>query len=121
MVLMSVDKATCDEQDKQTTPLKTSASIERLLYDLGSNLHKSLLLAGRIDEVEAIMSIIFEYDELASEYGEATGRIPESLAVDLTEAALLKRDELISGVHQEWLVYATQFETSLSRIVRDSR
>lgn len=119
---MSVDKPTCNEQDKRTTSLKTSGSIERLLYDLGSNLHKSLLMAERIDEVEAILSIIVEYEELASEYGEATGRIPESLAVDLTEAALFKRDELISGVHQEWLIYATQFETSLSRIyLRDPR
>lgn len=94
--------------------LEPSSSTEELLMKLGALLGSSLIRSQRLDEVEILMDAIAEYSTMVSYYGESTNRIPESLGVDLMEAAMLKRDEMTAAVKTEWHIYASQFEGALA-------
>lgn len=94
--------------------LLPSINTEKTLVQLGSVLYDSLVRAVRLDEVEIVIDAIGEYSTMVSFYGEETGRMPESLAVDLNEAALLKETELSKGDKTEWHIYASQFKKNLA-------
>ena len=83
------------EEDRlESINLYPSIISERLLINLGRSLYQALDDATRLDEVELLMEAIGEFSTMASFYGTKTDRIPESLGVDLNEAAIFKRDYL---------------------------
>lgn len=92
-----------------TRRILASPILELLIRTLGIELLHAVIEASRVSELERLLPLVVEYNAFVSEYGETTGRSPESLAVDLNEAALLKLDELRSGMHTEWRVFAGQF------------
>ena len=97
--------------------ITASPLLERLIHDGGLVLLNAVVNASHANEVEAMLPLVVEYNVFTSNYGEATGRMPESLAVDLNEAALLKLDELRrSGTDTEWLVFANQFGSSIESL-----
>ena len=100
------------EEDRlESVDLQSSQHSEKMLIDLGAILHNALVVSSRMDEVDLLMDAIGEYATMTSFYGDKTGRIPESLGVDLNEAAILKRN-----ASSEWQVYADQFKNSLDKI-----
>jgi hypothetical protein len=111
-----------DKEDRlESVDLKPSENTEVMLLQVGAALHSGLIRAERLDEVEILMDVIIEYSSMVSIYGDKTDRIPESLAVDLNEAALLKRDELIEDVEKEWKIFASQFNDALHDIAEDMK
>lgn len=102
-----------NEDRLESIEINPSKLSEETILKLGELLHDSLVKAERLDEVELLLDIIVEYSVMTSFYGEKTDRIPESIAVDLNEAALLKRDGLSSNRDTEWQIYAQQFKDAL--------
>lgn len=100
------------EEDRlESVDLRPSRYSEVMLIQLGAVLYSSLVATERSDEVELLLDAVGEYTTMASFYGNKTERIPESLGVDLNEAALFKRDG-----SKEWRAYADQFKNNLDRL-----
>lgn len=105
--------------DKKLESVKESPVIDKFIYDQGRLLADTLELSSRSDEVELISDQIGAYTILVSIYGDATGQVPESLGIDLGEAALLKLDELRNnraGKNAESKFYLEQFIKSLQEV-----
>lgn len=104
----------------ESTASAQSSSTEAALVRVGFVLYESLMSAKRLDEVEILMNLISEYSTTASNYGDAVGTTPESLGVDLSEAALLKRESLrLRSGSMEWQVYADQFIDTLKSVAQE--
>jgi hypothetical protein len=108
-----------DEHRLESIDLKQSINSEVTLLWLGSILYDGLMRAERLDELEMIMDAIGEFTVMASYYGEKTGRVPESLGVDLNEAAALRHYSLSKHIENEWYIYANQFKDSLYRLASE--
>ncbi len=105
--------------DKKLESVQKSSVIDKFIYDQGVLLANTLEISSRADEVELISDQIGAYTILSSIYGDATGQVPESLGVDLGEAALLKLSELRDnnpGKNNESKFYIEQFTRSLQEI-----
>lgn len=90
---------------------------ELTILTLGANFYNWLTNAERLDELELMISVVSAYGVMVSDYAEKSGRIEESLAVDLTEAVLMKIESLNSDdKNQEWSHYAQQFRDSLQYV-----
>lgn len=105
--------------NKKLESVQKSPVIDKFIYDQGVLLANTLEILSRADEVELISDQIGAYTVLASIYGDATGQVPESLGVDLGEAALLKLAELRDdnpSKSNESSFYLKQFDESLQQI-----
>lgn len=100
------DKSTHQHSTRQ---IIASPILELLIRTLGIELLHAVIEASHVSELERLLPLVVKYNVFAGEYGEETGRVSESLGVDLNEAALLKLDELRSGLRTEWRVFARQF------------
>lgn len=105
-----------DEHRLESVDLKQSTNSEATLLRLGSILYDGLMRAERLDELEMIMDAIGEFTVMVSYYGDKTRRIPESLGVDLNEAASLRHYSLSKQIKNEWYIYANQFKDGLDRL-----
>lgn len=104
------------EEDRlESVALRPSIISERLLLDLGYSLYYALNDATRLDEVELLMDAIGEFTIMASFYGGKTDRIPESLGVDLNEAAIYKQISLKEkkSINDMYYKFSEQFITTL--------
>jgi hypothetical protein len=108
-----------NEDRLESIDLEPSRHSERTLIQLGALLYNSLIAAERLSEVELLMDAIGEYATMASFYGDKTGRTPESLGVDLNEAALFKHDSLKRDESNEWQTYANQFKNTLKELASE--
>lgn len=107
------------EDRLESIDIQASRITEITLVHLGWVLYKGLLKASRVDEVELLIDSIGEYSTMVSYYGQNTNRFPESMGVDLNEAALLKRSSLIDGSNNDWQKFSEQFHSSLKDISAD--
>jgi hypothetical protein len=120
----SIDKLNALELqygDKKLESVKESPVINEFIYKQGRLLADTLRLTSRSDEVELISDQIGAYTTTTSIYGDATGQVPESLGVDLNEAAMLKLAELDNddfNKKSESNFYLEQFTKSLSSMLR---
>lgn len=97
-----------DDNLLEQIDIQPSATIEQLILDQGARLYDALAKANRYDEIVLVRELIASYTYMVSSYADKTGRLPESLAVDLNEAALLKLDS-----SNEWQRFANQFKNNL--------
>ena len=105
-----------NEQDDylESIKLEQSTSNELLLIDMGLLLYRSLVKADVPTEVQLLYGFALEYSLAVSHYAELTGRIEESLAVDLIEALQFKEALLTKGkAGDDWKVYAENFKRNL--------
>ena len=103
-----------DEDRLESVKFEPSKQIETTLIRMGTVLYHALTDAVRLDEVEILIDAIGEYSTMASYYGEQTGRVPESMGVDLNEASIMKHSALSNGIATDWATYAKQFNDSLT-------
>lgn len=105
-------------QDRlENVTLHQSDKSEKTLIELGRILFLSVRDASTLSEVELLIDIVGEYSTMVSFYGEKTERIPESLGVNLNEAALLKRDAYIhKNSSNEWKSYLHGFGEQLEEL-----
>lgn len=97
----------------ESIAFQPSTTTELSLIKLGVLFADSLRKASTANEVVILVDIIGEYSTMVSYYGEATGRIPESLGVDINEAALLKHESVTFDRKTEWEIFLQQFENDL--------
>lgn len=91
--------------------IKPSIEIEKIIFEHGLQLYNGLIEASRPDEISLLKEFIGTYTCIVSNYGEKSGCLPESLAVDLNEAVLLKFDG-----NDQWRVFADNFRDSLEEL-----
>lgn len=105
---------------KKFESVKESLVINKFIYKQGKLLANTLAVSSNKDEVELISDQIGTYTMLVSIYGKATGKVPESLGVDLSEAALFKLDELQNktGKNSESDKYIKHFTDLLDSLYR---
>ncbi|RWZ78483.1 MAG: hypothetical protein EOT05_01865 [Candidatus Microsaccharimonas sossegonensis] len=100
--------------------LKESKNSEVLLLELGLLLYESLINSETLPEVELLVGVVLEYSQMVSQYADKTGRLQESLAVDLNEAVQFKRTLLTEGESaDDWMVYANGFKANLMSAAQD--
>lgn len=87
-----------------------SDRIEEFFTSIGLELYAMLVSVERHDEIALMSELISSYAYAVSLYGDKTKRWPESLAVDLNEAALLK----LSG-NSEWRKFAEGFKNNIHK------
>jgi len=106
--------------DKKIESVKESSVIDEFIYKQGKLLVDTLNISSRADEVDLIYDQIGAYTVLTSIYSSTTGQVPESLGVDLGEAALLKLAELRDNdpnKSNESKFYIEQFSKTLKSLV----
>ena len=98
----------------ESIELHSSAPSERSYLSLGVSFYSAVINARRADELELVLDAIAEYGNMTIAYGEKTGRVPESIVVDLSESVLMKLDSIKQNCQDtEWTIYAAQFKDML--------
>lgn len=89
--------------------------MDKSLLDIGLELCTMLTAAKRHDEISLACQLINSYSYIFSIYAEKSNSVPESLAVDLNEAALLKLSNT-----SDWKIFAQNFENSVLSLKHSS-